>query len=91
MPGFQFFSLNPCQVHLIGNVAVWYAGTASLVAYGALLTVYLLRRRRQCYDIPEGKRGTYSSGVWSEIYRDRLKSFLGCVTHLWVQGASHAT
>ena len=61
MPGFQFFSLNPCQVHLIGNVAVWYAGTASLLAYGVLLTVYLLRRRRQCYDIPEGKRGTYCS------------------------------
>ena len=43
------------QVHLLGNVAVWYAGTASLAAYGALLAVYLLRRRRQCYDIPEGK------------------------------------
>ena len=43
------------QVHLIGNVAIWYAGTASLVAYGFLLMVYLLRRRRQCYDIPDGK------------------------------------
>ena len=37
------------QVHLLGNVAVWYAGTASLAAYGALLIVYLMRRRRQCY------------------------------------------
>ena len=42
-------------MHLIGNVAIWYAGTASLVAYGFLLVVYLLRRRRQCYDIPDGK------------------------------------
>ena len=49
------------QVHLLGNVAVWYAGTASLLAYGALLAVYLLRRRRQCYDIPEGKLSIFYS------------------------------
>jgi dolichyl-phosphate-mannose-protein mannosyltransferase len=36
-------------------VAIWYAGSLSIVIYFTLLTFYLLRRRRQCYDIPEGE------------------------------------
>lgn len=39
------------QIHLIGNVAIWYSGTASIFLYMTLLSVYLLRRRRLCYDI----------------------------------------
>lgn len=41
------------QIHLLGNVAIWYSGTAAFIAYVALLVLYLLRRRRQCYDIDE--------------------------------------
>jgi hypothetical protein len=43
------------QVHLLGNLAVWYSGTLSVFAYVVLLAVYLLRRRRLCFDLPEGK------------------------------------
>lgn len=42
------------QVHLIGNVLVWLSATLALVTYCGLLVVYLLRRRRQCFDLPEG-------------------------------------
>ena len=42
------------QIHLLGNLAVWYTGTICVVLYSALLVFYLLRRRRRCYDIPEG-------------------------------------
>lgn len=41
------------QIHLLGNVAIWYSGTAALMQYLVLLVVYLLRRRRQCYDIDD--------------------------------------
>ena len=42
------------QVHLLGNTKIWYAGTFSVACYISLLVFYLLRRRRQCYDISEG-------------------------------------
>ena len=41
------------QVHLMGNMVVWYTASFCLVGYCTLLIVYLLRRRRQCFDIPE--------------------------------------
>ncbi|CAH1967386.1 unnamed protein product [Acanthoscelides obtectus] len=41
------------QVHLLGNIAIWYSATLGLLLYVALLIFYLLRRRRQCYDIDE--------------------------------------
>lgn len=41
------------QIHLIGNVAIWYSGTAALLLYAALLCIYLLRRRRLENDIDE--------------------------------------
>jgi len=40
------------QVHLMGNIVTWYTGTIGLVGYCALLVFYLLRRRRNCFDIP---------------------------------------
>ena len=43
------------QIHLIGNAAVWAAASASLVVYTGLAVLYLLRRRRGCYDIPDGE------------------------------------
>ncbi|EZA57599.1 hypothetical protein DMN91_002403 [Ooceraea biroi] len=41
------------QVHLLGNVVIWYSGTVSVMAYSALLLFYLMRRRRNCFDITE--------------------------------------
>merc|ERR1719173_268739 len=41
------------QVHLLGNIVIWYTGSVCAVLYTALLLIYLLRRRRQCYDISE--------------------------------------
>ncbi|XP_014473640.1 PREDICTED: protein O-mannosyltransferase 1 [Dinoponera quadriceps] len=41
------------QVHLLGNIVIWYSGTTSVIAYSALLLFYLMRRRRKCYDIAE--------------------------------------
>ena len=43
------------QVHLLGNIAVWYTCSWAVLAYLAIFVFYLLRRRRQCYDISEGK------------------------------------
>uniref|UniRef100_A0A1B0CDS7 Protein O-mannosyltransferase 1 n=1 Tax=Lutzomyia longipalpis TaxID=7200 RepID=A0A1B0CDS7_LUTLO len=42
------------QIHLLGNIAIWYAGTFAVVTYLALLAFYLLRRRRLCFDLPDG-------------------------------------
>merc|ERR1712227_839963 len=41
------------QVHLMGNILVWYTASISLALYSALLVFYLLRRRRLCFDIEE--------------------------------------
>ncbi|TRY64235.1 hypothetical protein TCAL_03556, partial [Tigriopus californicus] len=41
------------QVHLIGNIMIWYTGTLSVLAYSTILIIYLLRRRRLCFDVPE--------------------------------------
>jgi len=43
------------QIHLLGNQVVWLAGTASMVALVVITTLYMLRRRRMCFDITEGK------------------------------------
>ena len=48
------------QVHLIGNVLIWFSSTLAMLTYCGLLIVYLLRRRRQCYDIPERKKSVTS-------------------------------
>ncbi|CAG0881288.1 unnamed protein product [Darwinula stevensoni] len=41
------------QIHLLGNVVVWYSGTASIMLYGGLLVFYLLRQRRACHDLSQ--------------------------------------
>nr|CAI5824722.1 unnamed protein product [Callosobruchus analis] len=41
------------QVHLLGNIVIWYSATFGLLLYAILLVIYLLRRRRQCYDIDD--------------------------------------
>lgn len=40
------------QVHLIGNLVTWYAGTISVVVYSGLLALYALRQHRACHDLP---------------------------------------
>lgn len=42
------------QVHLLGNIVIWYTCSSGVLVYTALLVFYLLRRRRLCYDISEG-------------------------------------
>ncbi|CAH0726094.1 unnamed protein product, partial [Brenthis ino] len=39
------------QVHLIGNLMTWYAGTLSVLLYGVMLGVYAVRRRRAVFDL----------------------------------------
>ena len=43
------------QVHLLGNVVIWYTSSLGVLFYSTLLGFYLLRRRRLCFDISEGE------------------------------------
>ncbi|XP_035726639.1 protein O-mannosyltransferase 1-like isoform X1 [Vespa mandarinia] len=43
------------QIHLLGNIAIWYSGTAALIVYTVLLIFYMMRRRRMCFDIINGE------------------------------------
>ncbi len=47
------------QVHLMGNILIWYTASICGVLYTALLVVYLLRRRRLCFDTSEAEFQTY--------------------------------
>ncbi|CAM1321564.1 POMT1 (predicted) [Pycnogonum litorale] len=40
------------QIHLLGNLLIWYWSTFSIFIYLTFLAIYMLRRRRACYDIP---------------------------------------
>ncbi|XP_047515164.1 protein O-mannosyltransferase 1 [Pieris napi] len=40
------------QVHLIGNLVTWYAGTLSVLMYGGFLALYAIRTRRNINDLP---------------------------------------
>lgn len=42
------------QVHLLGNIVVWWSGSFGIFLYSALLLWYVLRRRRACFDLPDG-------------------------------------
>uniref|UniRef100_A0A8D8M8C3 Protein O-mannosyltransferase 1 n=1 Tax=Cacopsylla melanoneura TaxID=428564 RepID=A0A8D8M8C3_9HEMI len=61
------------QVHLLGNLVTWYSGLVSLVLYPTLLTFYLLRRRRLCYDI--------SQSEWSQFCRSGEVFFVAYCLH----------
>ncbi|KAF5281576.1 hypothetical protein FQA39_LY05111 [Lamprigera yunnana] len=41
------------QIHLLGNIIIWYSATISLLLYNSLLVFYLVRRRRLLYDLDE--------------------------------------
>lgn len=61
------------QIHLIGNILIWYSGTLSIAIYASLLAIYLLRRRRQCYDIDEA--------TWTQFTRCGEILFVGYFVH----------
>ncbi|XP_023303033.2 protein O-mannosyltransferase 1 [Lucilia cuprina] len=43
------------QIHLLGNILIWYTSTLGVLVYMILGVFYLLRRRRLCYDIDESE------------------------------------
>ena len=43
------------QIHLIGNLVIWYASICAVVLYCILLVFYLLRRRRLIHDLSGGE------------------------------------
>uniref|UniRef100_A0A0K2V1T9 Protein O-mannosyltransferase 1 n=1 Tax=Lepeophtheirus salmonis TaxID=72036 RepID=A0A0K2V1T9_LEPSM len=61
------------QVHLLGNIIVWYSGTLSIFCFFALYMGYLLRRRRKCFDISEG--------MWLQFLYAVEILFVGYVLH----------
>lgn len=48
-------SNSNAQIHLLGNLIIWYSATFSLLLYCSLLIFYLLRRRRLCNDLDSYK------------------------------------
>lgn len=42
------------QIHLIGNPVIWYSACLSVAGYLGLFILYLMRRRRDCFDLSEG-------------------------------------
>lgn len=61
------------QIHLLGNIMIWYSATIALGVYCSLLVVYLLRRRRQCFDIHEE--------AWTQFCTTGEVLLLGYVCH----------
>lgn len=49
------------QIHLLGNMAVWYSGTIAVIVYSGLLVFHLMRRRRLCYDISEAEWNRFTT------------------------------
>ncbi|CAD6239502.1 GSCOCG00008720001-RA-CDS [Cotesia congregata] len=61
------------QVHLLGNIAVWYSGTIGVVIYSILLIIYLTRRKRCYYDIPDTE--------WDRVILIGQVLFAGYILH----------
>lgn len=61
------------QIYLLGNIVIWYSGFLSLVAYSGLLVIYLLRRRRLCFDLTDQE--------WIRFQEAGEVFFLGYVIH----------
>ncbi|XP_015430003.1 PREDICTED: protein O-mannosyltransferase 1 [Dufourea novaeangliae] len=49
------------QVHLLGNIVIWYSATACMIIYSLLLIFYMLRRRRMCFDITHTEWSNFSN------------------------------
>lgn len=63
------------QVHLLGNIAIWYSGTACLIIYSSFLIFYMLRRRRMCFDISQEEWHKFSN-IGSTLLAGYLLHFL---------------
>ena len=63
---FSFLFLQ-AQVFCIGNPVVWWGGTLAVFGYLGLLVIYLLRRRRAIFDLPEGERWMIIFLSWSIV------------------------
>ncbi|XP_060518759.1 protein O-mannosyltransferase 1 [Cylas formicarius] len=46
-------SSSNAQIHLLGNLVIWYLATINVFVYIGLLVFYLLRRRRLYYDLDD--------------------------------------
>ncbi|XKL60713.1 hypothetical protein PGB90_007770 [Kerria lacca] len=44
-------SEHNAQIYLLGNIILWYSGVIAIIIYICLIVFYLIRRRRQYYDI----------------------------------------
>ncbi|XP_072376843.1 protein O-mannosyltransferase 1 [Diabrotica undecimpunctata] len=66
-------STSNAQVHLLGNIAIWYSATFGLFTYFSLLVIYLLRRRRQCYDL--------HPHIWTQFQKTGEIFFTGYLFH----------
>lgn len=60
------------QIHLLGNVVLWYSGSLSIFVYCALLVVYLLRRRRHTYDLSPEQWDKFRVSLMDIIGSNRL-------------------
>lgn len=61
------------QIHLLGNILIWYTGTLSLLIYAALFVFYMIRRHRLCYDLPPR--------VWQRFIEAGDIFFMGYIIH----------
>ncbi|XP_054249293.1 protein O-mannosyl-transferase 1 isoform X2 [Indicator indicator] len=65
---------SAAQIHLLGNVVTWTSANVAALLYTCLSLCYLVRRRRQIYDIPEDawqlwlSAGGISVGGWAVNY-----------------------
>ena len=50
-----YLCILQAQIHLVGNLLIWYSGSIAVVVFAGILLFHLLRRRRACYDISQGK------------------------------------
>jgi dolichyl-phosphate-mannose-protein mannosyltransferase len=62
----------------MGNIVVWYMASSCLVLYTALLVIFLLRRRRLCFDINESEFEKYvqTDGVLLSVYSAHYLPYL---------------
>lgn len=59
-PGAEgLLTVSPChsqaQIHLLGNIVIWASAGLATVLYALLFFWYLLRRRRNICDLPQGQ------------------------------------
>ena len=43
------------QINLLGNPLLWWIGTAAVITFTAVIAFYLMRRRRQIFDLEQSE------------------------------------